>query len=52
VKRSTLRCHVCGAEHPVQELVADIRREEAVRLYVCRRCAAQEVDAAEEEFTA
>jgi len=51
-RNATLPSSACGAENPVQELVPDIRREEAVRLYVCRRGAEQEVGAAEEEFTA
>jgi protein-arginine kinase activator protein McsA len=50
VKRSTLRCSACGQKHPVDELIADIHREEAARLYICRRCAQQELEEAEEAY--
>jgi predicted SprT family Zn-dependent metalloprotease len=51
VKRRTLRCQLCGAEHPVDKLIVDLRREEAVRFYRCQRCA-EELDEQEEEASA
>jgi predicted metal-binding protein len=35
----TPRCSVCGEPNPVDELIVEIHREAAYRLFVCRRCA-------------
>jgi hypothetical protein len=49
-RNTTPRCSACGAECPLDELVADIRREEGFRLYLCRSCAQMEIDCAEQEY--